>query len=99
MDALADIALTYFRTFLFCSSESDIDPDFACKQMESFPEYVATLSDAERAALSAASQRALDYALRPPDEYGYTPAALLSDEERHFLEELASGELYKQWIP
>ena len=79
------------------SPDGNIDPDFACRQMESFPDLIAHLSDEERTALSAAAQRALDFLLAPPDEYGYTRASHVSTEQKSFLESLASGELYKDW--
>ena len=96
MNGLADIAVQYLCTFMF-SDEANIDPDFASKEMQSFPKFIAALSDDERAALSAAARRALDYMLRPPDDYDYTTASRVSEEEKAFLESLASGELYEQW--
>lgn len=101
MNGLADIAINYFCAFLFPGDPSNIDSDFAGIHIQSFPEFTAGLSPEERVALSAAAKRALDFMLQPPDEYGYTPGSLVSDEEsdeeKEFLQLLASGELYDQW--
>jgi len=98
MNGLADIAVHYFCTILF-SDDSNIDSDFAVREMESFSEFVSALNPEERIALSAAAKRALDFMLRPPDEYGYHPASIIpdDDDEKRFLESLASGEIYGQW--
>ena len=86
MDGLADIAVQYFGTILFAGSDC-IDPDFSSKEFQSFPEFTAALTDAERTALSSAAQRSLDLMTEATSGSGI----------RTFLKLLASGEIYEQW--
>ena len=46
----------------------------------------------EKFALKAAATRRLAQWLSEPDEYGYTPRALLTPGQRKFLEDIAAGE-------
>lgn len=92
MKGLADIALWHFRLFMFSDDES-IDPDFAVREMESFPAMMQALTPGERAALSAAAQRELDLMAQPPDQYGYKP--VVNKNEKAFLEAMVSGEAFQ----
>jgi hypothetical protein len=94
MNGLADIVLDYLLVWMF-HGESNIDPDFACKQMEVYPELIKGLTKEERVALSASARRRLAEIAAPPDEYGYKPRTDKNVIE--FLEVPASGDLYEQW--
>jgi hypothetical protein len=53
------------------------------------------MTEEERAAFSAAAQRAIDLLLAEPDEQGYTARKLVSDEQRAFLESAAAGDIFE----
>ena len=89
VDVLADLAVHYLCTMMF-AGEGEIDPGFASREMESFPDWLREMSSGERAAVSAAAGRALDR-LRTQSGGG------ISEDQLAFLEVLANGELYTQW--
>ena len=58
---------------------------------------LAKASAAERQALADAAAERLNELLREPDEYGYTPRALVTPAQREFLEGLADGSAWKEF--
>ncbi|MBA4017920.1 MAG: hypothetical protein C0483_12150 [Pirellula sp.] len=93
MNGLSDIVVDYFLTIMFAAGDT-IDADYQCRLQESLPENLNPLSAAEKEALSAAAQRRLDDIDGGPDEYGYKPGMLVTDDQRAFLVALATGELF-----
>jgi hypothetical protein len=53
-------------------------------------------SPAERAALSEAATTRLRELLRPPDEHGYSPRGLVTDEQGKLLESIADGSAFDE---
>ena len=96
MKTLAEISFEYIWLLLF-GDEGTIDSDYSVKMQESLPEYFSSMSLEERQALSMVAKEAQERLLAEPDEYGYTPRALITDKQKIFMEALSSGELYAQW--
>lgn len=91
MKNLADIVLEYFW-FLNFSTDEELDPDIAVKSMENLSYTIENeFTDEDRLALRDAASRSLKGWLSEPDEYGYTPRKLLTDDKRAFLESIAAG--------
>jgi len=74
--------------------EGPLDPDDASSLSQAIPGYLESMSHEERAAFSAAAQRALDRLLADPDEDGHSPRKLVSEELRAFLESAAAGDIF-----
>jgi hypothetical protein len=96
MKTLAEISFEYIWLLLF-GDEDIIDLDYSVKMQESLPEYFNSMSQDERQALSLVAKEAQERLLAEPDQHGYTPRALITDEQKIFMESLSSGELYEQW--
>lgn len=94
MNGLAEAALDYFVTFIFAGDE--IEPDFAERTWQSFPEYVQNMNPEQRAALSEAARQRVSLLSEAPEQHGYrrgtVPPNLVA-----FLELVASGDIYDQW--
>lgn len=58
---------------------------------------LAKATSAERQALAEAATARLKELLREPDEYGYTPRALVTPMHREFLEGLADGSAWDEF--
>lgn len=58
---------------------------------------LAKASPAERQALAEVTTARLAELLREPDEYGYTPRALVTPAHREFLEGLADGSAWHEF--
>jgi hypothetical protein len=58
---------------------------------------LAKASPAERQALAEAAAARLNELLREPDEYGYTPRALVTPSQREFLQSLADGSAWHEF--
>lgn len=58
---------------------------------------LAKSSPAERQALAEAAAARLAELLREPDEYGYTPRALVTPAHREFLQSLADGSAWQEF--
>jgi len=58
---------------------------------------LAKASPAERLALAEAATARLAFLLREPDEYGYTPRALVTPEQREFLQSLSDGSAWHEF--
>jgi hypothetical protein len=96
MKALAELTFEYLWLLMF-EGEDVIDLDYSVKMQESLPEYFASMTEEEKQALSAVAKEAQARLLADPDEHGYTPRALVTDEQKAFMEALSSGELFEQW--
>ena len=55
-----------------------------------------TLED-EKKTLSQVAEETKARLLADPDEHGYTPRALVTEEQKIFLEALSTGEIFEQW--
>jgi hypothetical protein len=97
MKTLAELAFEYLWLIMF-AKEDVIDPDYSVKCQESLSEYFSALTTQEKEALSAVAASTQAHLLAEPDEYGYTPRSLVTEEEKRFLSALASGEIFEQWV-
>lgn len=96
MKVLAEIVFDHIWLLLF-EGEEIIDLDYSVKMQESLPEYFSAMSQEERGALSDVAREIQAKLLAEPDEHGYTPRSLITDEQKEFMEALATGELFEQW--
>ena len=55
------------------------------------------MSDEEKAALSQVAEETAAMLLAEPDEHGYTPRKLVTEDQKAFLVALSSGELFEEW--
>jgi hypothetical protein len=94
VNKLADAVLDYLW-FLNFTDEEEANSDLLLKAFEGLLYQIENeFGEDEKAALQAAATRRLAQWLREPDEYGYTPRALLTEEKRKFLDDIAAGELW-----
>jgi hypothetical protein len=96
-NCLARAALDFFLLFLRPDRTHAIDEDFKCKIIESIPEYFYGMSEADQQALKKAAIDRLAWIRKGPDEYGYNPGLLVSNDEIGFLEALADGSIFEKW--
>jgi len=96
MKTLAQLTFEYIWLLLF-EGEDVIDLDYSVKQQEILPEYFSALTNEEKKALSEIAKEVEDRLLAEPDEHGYTPRSLVTDEQKAFLSAMISGEIYEQW--
>jgi len=96
MKTLAELAFEYIWLLLF-EGEDVIDLDYSVKQQEILPGYFSELTDKEKEALSEVAKDVQARLLAEPDEHGYTPRRLVTDEQKLFLSGMISGEIYEQW--
>jgi hypothetical protein len=95
MDTLAQLTFDFLWLLMF-SEEDEIDPSLAERWLESLPEYFANMSSEEKAALARVAAREQRRLLAEPDEYGYTPRKLVTDEQKEFMESLISGDIFEE---
>lgn len=68
------------------------------KLLEELPSALALFTPAEQDALATVGQKVKDRLLAEPDEYGYTPRDLVTDEQRRFLDGVINKEIYRdEW--
>ena len=92
MKNLADIVLQYYWFLNFCSDD-ELDPDTAVREIEGLADTIMnSFTFEEREELQEAAKRSLATWLREPDEHGYTPRKLLTEDQRSFLESIAEGQ-------
>lgn len=96
MKTLAELAFEYLWLIMF-ADEDVIDLDYSVKCQESLSTCFAALTPDERTALCEVAKSVQARLLAEPDEHGYTPRKLVTEEQREFLAALASGELFEQW--
>jgi len=93
MNTLADMAFEYIWLMMF-GNETQIDPDYSVSVQESLSLYLDELSPEERTALSEAARRTRDVLLAEPDEYGYAPRSLVTEEQKVMLEAFIAQDVY-----
>jgi len=97
MKNLAGMAFDYMWMIMF-ADEDVLDPDFSVSKLEELPLMLAQYEPSEKAALAAVALEAKNRLLAEPDEYGYTPRDLVTDEQRQFLEAVIAQEIYSdEW--
>lgn len=96
MKTLAELSFEYIWLLLF-GDEDIIDLDYSVKMQESLPEYFSAMSEEEKRNLSEVARETQARLLAEPDEHGYTPRSLVTEDQKVFMEALASGELFEQW--
>lgn len=97
MKTLADMTFEYIWLMMF-GDEDQIAPDYAVQLQESLSLYFNEMTSAEKTALSQAAERARDFLLADPDENGFTPQALVSNEQREMLDAFISGEAFESFL-
>ncbi|MDM4772087.1 hypothetical protein [Solimonas sp. SE-A11] len=93
MTTLAELSFEYIW-LLFFGGEDVIDLDYSVKCQESLAEYFSAMSIEERRALSEVASSTKARLLASPDEFGYTPRKLVTDEQKQFLEAVISGDIF-----
>lgn len=96
MKTLAEISLEFIWHLLF-DGEEIVELDYSVAWQESLPDYFSAMNADEKVALSEAAQSKWNRLLAPPDEHGYTPRKLVTDEQKRFLESVISGDLFKEF--
>ena len=95
MQTLARVLLLAMETFI-TAEEPCIDWQ-ACGEIENDLWWeLAKATPVERQALAKAAAERLAELLREPDEYGYTPRGLVTQDHREFLESLADGSAWDE---
>jgi hypothetical protein len=90
-------AVVYLMELLTTAEEPGIDYQ-ACGDITNDMWFeLAKASPAERQALAEAAATRLRELLREPDEYGYTPRALVTPLQREFLQSLADGSTWLEF--
>jgi hypothetical protein len=92
---LAELSFEYIWLLLF-GGEDEISPHYSLKCQETLLEYFAALTTEERRALSKVAADTRARLLAEPDEHGYTPRKLVTDEQKKILEAMISGDLFDQ---
>lgn len=87
--SLMELLTTAEEPGVDCQSCADITNDIWFELAEASP--------AERRALAEAAAARLRELLREPDEYGYTPRALVTPMQREFLQSLADGSAWHEF--
>jgi len=95
MQILAELSFEYIWLLLF-ADEDVIDLDYSVKLQESLPDYFSAMTDEEKNTLSKVAEETKSRLLAEPDEHGYTPRVLITEEQKIFLDALSSGELFEQ---
>lgn len=96
MKTLAE-AVVFLMEQLTIAEEPGIDSQ-ACGDITNDMWFeLAKSSSAERHALAEAAAARLRELLREPDEYGYTPRALVTPMQREFLQSLADGSAWHEF--
>ncbi len=97
MTNLAQLAFDHLWMILF-ADEDHIDLDYSVRLTEELSLTLPSFTPAEQEALSAVAMQAKAKLLAEPDEYGYTPRDLVTDEQKDFLEAAISKDIYdQQW--
>jgi hypothetical protein len=96
MKTLAELAFEFLWLIMF-APEDVIDLDYSVKCQESLSEYFSALTTQEKEALSAVAVSTQARLLAEPDNDGYTPRSLATEEQIQFLSALASGKFFDQW--
>jgi len=96
MNTLAELTFEYIWLLMF-EGEDVIDLDYSVRMQESLPDYFSAMSNKEKIALSTVAKEAQARLLSEPDEHGYTPRSLVTEDQKAFMEALSSGELFEQW--
>lgn len=96
MKTLADVVVLLMEQ-LTTAPEPGIDWRACGDTAEAMWFELAQSSTAERQALAHAAAARLGQLLREPDEYGYTPRALVTPEQREFLQSLVDGSAWHEF--
>ena len=96
MKTLAE-AVVFLMELLTTADEPGIDYQ-ACGDITNDMWFdLAKASPAERQAMAEAAAARLRELLRDPDEYGYTPRALVTPMQREVLQSLADGSAWHEF--
>jgi hypothetical protein len=92
MKTLAELSFDYI--WLLFSDEDIIDFDYSLKMQESLSSYFESMTETEKEALSQVATQTKARLLAEPDEHGYTPRKLVTEDQKVFLDAVISGELF-----
>ena len=92
MQTLARLSFDYIWLLNF-ADEDVMDLDYSVKLLESLPDYFSAMTEEEKAALAQVAAETKATLLAEPDEHGYTPRKLVTEEQKAFLEALSSGDI------
>lgn len=96
MKTLAEVVV-FLMELLTTADEPGIDWQ-ACGDITNDTWFeLAKASSVERQAMAEAAAARLRELLREPDEYGYTPRALVTPAQREFLQSLADGSAWHEF--
>ena len=93
MTNLAQITFDYIWMMLF-ADEDNIDLDYSVSMIEELSLALPKFTAEEQDAVAEVAREAKARLLAEPDEYGYTPRDLVSEEQKAFLEAAISKEMY-----
>lgn len=96
MKTLAELSFEYIWLIMF-GTEDMIDLDYSVQCQESLSAQFEGITEAEKSALVAVAVATRKQLLAEPDEHGYTPRKLVSEEQKAFLDAFVSGEIFEQW--
>ncbi len=95
MNNLAQMAFDYAWMALF-ADEDVIDLDYSVKLLEALSLTFAEFTPAEQDAFADVGRQTKSRLLAEPDEYGYTPRDLVTDEQRKFLDAVIDKDIYNR---
>ncbi len=97
MKNLAQMVFDHMWLILFAGEEM-IDLDYSVELLDTLPQAVSEFTQAEQEALAEVGRQVKSRLLAEPDEYGYTPRDLVTDEQRRFLDAVINREIYtEEW--
>ena len=96
MKTLAELSFQYIWLIMF-GTEDMIGLDYSVQCQESLSAQFEGITEAEKAALVEVAVATRNRLLAEPDEQGYTPRKLVSEEQKAFLDAFVSGEVFEQW--
>jgi hypothetical protein len=92
---IAQIAFDHIWMILF-ADEDTIDLDYSANLIGELSLSLPKFTMEERDAMASVAQHAKDRLLAEPDEYGYTPRDLVTNEQRDFLDATIAKEIYNE---
>ncbi|MDC0936176.1 hypothetical protein OAS39_07800 [Pirellulales bacterium] len=95
MKNLAQLAFDHMWMILF-SDEEIVDADYSVRLLEELSLVLSQFNSSEKAALAEVAQDTKSRLLAEPDEYGYTPRDLVTDEQRQFLDDVIAQDIYNE---
>ncbi|MCD5994091.1 hypothetical protein KDX38_11335 [Pseudomonas sp. CDFA 602] len=96
MRALAELSFDFIWHLMF-TDDDHLDPDLAVRSLEGLADCLTVMSDEERRAFICVARERKARLLADPDEHGYTPRRLVTEEQAQFLDHILSGQFFAQF--